>query len=83
MCHKTRLRGGKNCTPIFLASLTPKKVKKTIKSILARTFNFGHISDIPHQTNTASPVWQSEQTRKIAQANNYFVGRQNVIGYHD
>ena len=51
MCHKTRLRGGKNWTPIFLAYLTPNKVKKTIKSILARTFNFRHISDIPHQTN--------------------------------
>ena len=34
---------------IFLAYLTPNKVKETIKSILARTFNFRHISDIPHQ----------------------------------
>ena len=55
MCHKTRLRGGKNWTPIFLAYLTPNKVKKTIKSILARTFNFRHISDIPHQTITSKP----------------------------
>ena len=54
MCHKTRLRGGKNWTPIFLAYLTPNKVKKTIKSILARTFNFRHISDIPRRTITSN-----------------------------
>ena len=35
----TRLRGGKI-----------KKAKKTIKSFWAKTFNFGHMSDIPHQT---------------------------------
>ena len=33
-----------------MAYLTSNKVKKTIKSILARTFNFRHFSDIPHQT---------------------------------
>ena len=35
MCHKTRLRGEKNWTPIFLAYLTPNEAIKTIKSILA------------------------------------------------
>ena len=35
MCYKTRLRGGKNWTPIFLAHLTPNEAIKTIKSILA------------------------------------------------
>ena len=35
MCHKTRLRGGKNWTPIFLAYLTPNEAIKTMKSILA------------------------------------------------
>ena len=35
MYHKTRLRGGKNWTPIFLAYLTPNEAIKTIKSILA------------------------------------------------
>ena len=35
MCHKTRLRGGKNWTPIFLAYLSPKEAIKTIKSIWA------------------------------------------------
>ena len=35
MCHKTRLRGGKNWTPIFLAYLTPNEAIKTIKAILA------------------------------------------------
>ena len=34
MCHKTRLRGRKNWTPIFLAYLTPNEAIKTIKSIL-------------------------------------------------
>ena len=49
MCHKTRLGGGIE-PQYFLVYLTPKKVKKTINSIWARTFNFRHISDIPHQT---------------------------------
>ena len=35
MCHKTRLRGRKNWTPMFLTYLTPKEAIKTIKSILA------------------------------------------------
>ena len=35
MCYKTRLRGGKNWTLIFLAYLTPNEAIKTIKSILA------------------------------------------------
>ena len=35
MCHKTRLRGGKNWTPIFLAYLLPNEAIKIIKSILA------------------------------------------------
>jgi len=45
-----RLRGRKNWTPIFQAYLTPKEAKKAIKSILAKTFNFRHFSDITHQT---------------------------------
>jgi len=45
-----RLRGGKNGTPIFQAYLTPKEAKKAIKSILAKTLNCRHFSDIPHQT---------------------------------
>ena len=50
-CHKMRLRGGKNWTPIFQAYLAPiKEAKKAIKSILAKTVNFTHFSDIPHQT---------------------------------
>ena len=35
MCHKKRLRGGKNLTPIFLNYLTPNEAIKKIKSILA------------------------------------------------
>jgi len=54
-CHKMRLRGGKNWTSIFQAYLTPKEVKKAIKSILAQTFNFRHFCDIPHQTWTPLP----------------------------
>ena len=35
MCHKMRLSGGKQLTPIFLVYSTPKEAMKTIKSIWA------------------------------------------------
>jgi len=42
--------------------LTPKEAKKAIKSILAKTFDFRHFSDITHQTIGVSShrVWVCE-----------------------
>ena len=38
-------------SPVASVYLCTPVIKKPIKSILARTFNFRHISDIPHRTN--------------------------------
>ena len=52
MCHKTRLRGGKNWTPIFLAYLTPNEAIKTIKSILAT-----EMAKMTYRTRLYVEIW--------------------------
>jgi len=74
-CHKMRLRGGKNWTPIFQAYLTLKEAKKAIKSILAKTFNFRHFSDIPHQIAFPSPTaWPN-----LNDTTSHLHGRNSVV----
>ena len=73
MCHKTRLRGGKNWTPIFLAYLTPNEaIKKKI--------NFGNINgqnDIPLRTNS---YWSSSGRINHLSISRFILMRYQICG---
>jgi len=50
MVSQNEVKGREKLNPNISGLFDPKEAKNAIKSILAKTFNFRHFSDIPHQT---------------------------------
>jgi len=67
-----KLRGGKNWTPIFQAYLTHKEAKNAIKSILAKTFNFRHFSDIRTRLYVSHSLYHTLEVGRLTEKPNWY-----------